>query len=93
MSVNIENTTDGSEARSAEEIDGTINGVSLELIEGMISANLEPLNAQISTLIQLLNQLTQDNYPNGGFIVHQQDLHPLGIPETLGPYQIQLLEA
>ena len=57
MSVHTENTTDTSKTHDAKRIDRTINGFSPQLIEKRMRANLEPYNAQISTLAQLLNQL------------------------------------
>ena len=60
MSVNIENTIDTSKVRYAEKTDKTITGVSY-LIGKRIRAKLEPLNAEISTRTQLLNQLMHEN--------------------------------
>ena len=80
MYVNTKNTTDESEALGAAEIDGTTNGFSLELIEQRIRAQLEPLNAQISKLTQLLNQLIQDNSamttPTAGPRTHRPQARP-----------------
>ena len=59
VSVNAKNTTDAPAARDLEKVDVCIKGVSPDLIEERIKANLEPLNEQISTLIELLNQLIQ----------------------------------
>ena len=62
MSVNTENTIYASEASNDERTSETITGVLSKLIKDcVIGAILEPLNAQISTLTQLLNQLIQDN--------------------------------
>ena len=44
-------------ARDSERVDEPIKGVSLDLFEERVKANLEPLNEQISTLAPLLNQL------------------------------------
>ena len=61
MSVNTESTIDASKAGNAERTNETIAGVSPELIEDKIRANLEAVNAQIQTMTQLLDQLIQDN--------------------------------
>ena len=61
MSVKIENTIDESEISEAHRTDKTIAGVSSDLIEERIRANLDNLNAQILTLTQVLNQLTKDS--------------------------------
>ena len=47
--------------RKSERVQEPINGVSPDRIEERIKANLEPLNEQMSTLTQLLNQLFQGN--------------------------------
>ena len=60
MSVSAENTTDTSTPRNQEGIKKPNKGISHKLIEERIKANLGPLNEQISTLNQLLNQLTQE---------------------------------
>ena len=57
MSVNTENTVDASETWE----DWRSYRPASELIEERIRANLEPLNVQISTLTQLLDQLIKDN--------------------------------
>ena len=61
MSLNVENTADAPEALDLKKADGPITTVLPDLIEERIKADLGPLNAQISTLTQLLNQLIQDN--------------------------------
>ena len=58
--MHIGNTVDASETR-AKRTGQIITGVSSDLIEDNIGANLEPLNTQISTLTQLLNYTIQDN--------------------------------
>ena len=60
MSVNTENTADTPEVRDAEKADKPITENSPDQIEEGIRANLEPVNAQISTLTQLLTQLIQN---------------------------------
>ena len=61
LSVNEEKATNASKKYDAEEINISKDQISPELIEEKIRANLEPLNEQILTLSQLLNQLIQDN--------------------------------
>ena len=55
MSVDTDNTFNASEAHNAERTGKTITGLSFDLLEERIRANLEPLNAQTLTLTQLLN--------------------------------------
>ena len=50
--MNTENSIDPLEVRDAEKTDATATEGSPDLIEEKIRANLEPLNAQISTLTQ-----------------------------------------
>ena len=57
MSVSTESTTDTPGTRDPETVQELINGVSHDFIEESIKANPEPLNEQLSTLTQLLNQL------------------------------------
>ena len=59
--MNIENNFDASVSHDANKTGRTITGVSSDLIEDNIRANLEPTNTQISTLTQLLNHTIQDN--------------------------------
>ena len=61
MSVNTENSGGALVRRGSNRADEPITGVSSNLIEEGTKANLELLNEQISTLIQLLNQLIQGN--------------------------------
>ena len=61
MSVNIENPYNAPKVRDVDRTEETINGVSTELIEETVRVTLDHLNAQISTLTQLLNQKIQDN--------------------------------
>ena len=61
ISVNAENSVDAHELCDAERADETSTAVSPNLLEERIKSNLEPRNAQISILSQLLNQLIQDN--------------------------------
>ena len=58
--MNAENTTGASAGRDPENVDETFNGVSPNVIEERIKANLQPLNERISTLIELLNQLVKE---------------------------------
>ena len=60
VSVNTESTIDASKKCNVEKIEEIITGAPSDLTEERIRANLEPLNAQISTLIQLLNHLTSN---------------------------------
>ena len=70
MSVSAENTADAPATRNLERAEETVNGVSPDLIEEKIKANIESLNEQLSTLTQLLNQLIQEssvrNSPTAG---------------------------
>ena len=59
--MNTENTIDASEANHTERPSETIPGISYDVIEEWIRANLEPLDVQISTRTHLLNQLIHDN--------------------------------
>ena len=86
MSVYAENNTDASEAHDTEGIDGTVNWFSSELIEEKIGANLEPLNAQISTFTLLLNQLIPHTSRK---LPRKQDLHSVEKPEPPEPCQSQ----
>ena len=61
MSLNTESTIDASKTRNAERTGKTTTGVLSDMIKERIRTNLEPLNAQISTLIQLLHQLIREN--------------------------------
>ena len=61
MSVKTENTIEASKASYTKEPSETITGASSDPIEERIRANLEPVNAQISILTQLSNQLIQGN--------------------------------
>ena len=61
MSVSVENTADAPEARDSELAVEPITGFSPDMIEEKIKVKFEPLNAQISALTQLLNQLIQGN--------------------------------
>ena len=63
MSVRVEYLTTASEKSDGEENNASNDRVSpeLEQLEEGITANMEPLNEQISTLTQLLNQLIHDN--------------------------------
>ena len=56
MYVNAKNATNAFKLCKAEKIDANTDRISLELVEERIRANLE----QILTLVQLINQLTQD---------------------------------
>ena len=61
--MNVENTADAPVARDSESVDEPINGVLPDLSKEGIKGNLEPLNEEISTLTQLLNQLIKKNSP------------------------------
>ena len=61
LSVNAENNADAPTARDLERAEEPINGFSPDLIDEKMKANVKPLNEQISTLSQLLNQLVQEN--------------------------------
>ena len=61
MSVNTKNTFDAFEAHNAERTGKTITGLSSDVIEERIRANLEPRNVHTLTLTQLLNELIYDN--------------------------------
>ena len=82
-SVDTENTVDVSETRGVDEIDGNINRLSFQLYGKIIRTNLEPLNEQISTLTQLLNQLVQDNWSQPSLTPHLvEKLEPLRLYQT-----------
>ena len=70
MSVHEEQPKKESEIHTADRIDKNCGEFSPDLIEERIKFNLEPLDAQISTLTQMMNQPTQDNSgrtnPTGG---------------------------
>ena len=97
MSVNAEHSGDAPVARDSKRADEPITRVSPDLIEEKIKANFEPLTEQISTLTQLLNQLTQENStrisPTAGPSTHRTQTRTL--PEVnlepLEPYQEQQL--
>ena len=61
MSVNTENAVEAFRTRGAEEIDGNMKRISLELTEDSIRVNLEHSNEQIATLTQFLIQLIQNS--------------------------------
>ena len=61
MSVNTGNIRGDLKARDSERAGRPITGVSTDLTDKKIKVRKETLNAQISTLTQLLNQLIQDN--------------------------------
>ena len=75
MSTNAENAAHTPALPDSERADELITIISLNLIQKRINANLEPLKAQISTLIELLNQVIQDNWAHksqtAGFCNHQ----------------------
>ena len=75
MFLNAGNIADAPTARDSKNVGEPINGVWPDVIEERIKANLEPLNEQISTLTQLLNQLIQENSacnsPTGGPRTHR----------------------
>ena len=79
-SVNAGSTADDPEARDPARVDEPITDVSLGLIQERIKANLETLKVQISTLIQLLTQLIQDNSarnsPTAGPRTHRTQPEP-----------------
>ena len=89
MSVNTENTIDSSKTRRVEQIDGNTNRISPELIEEMIRADLEPVNEQISTRLQLLNELIQANSaettPMAGSLTHRLQVGPSFNREAWAP--------
>ena len=60
MSLSVKITTDTFKTCGAEEIEGNITRMSLELVGKPIQANLKLLTAQITNLTLLLNQVTQD---------------------------------
>ena len=61
LSVNAKGTADAPVALASEKADSSVAGVSPDLIEEKIKVNLEPLNTQISKLLQLMNQLIRKN--------------------------------
>ena len=61
MSVSTEKTAGTPASRNPERTEEATNGISPELIEERIKANLGPLNEQISALTQLLNQLIKES--------------------------------
>ena len=83
MSVGAENTVDTSAPRDSERIEEPNNGISHELIEEKIKANLGPLNKQLSTLTQLQYQLIQETWhviPQWRILVlsrNRQGAHPV----------------
>ena len=81
MSLNPENILDASEGFNREKTSETVTEVFPDLIHEKIRANLEPLNAQISTLTQLLDQLIQDNsartIPTADFCTHPHSVEKL----------------
>ena len=82
MSLSVRNSTDTSETCGAEEIEGNITRVSLELVGKKIQVNLKLLTAQITNFTQLLNQVTQDK---------SVKITPTAGPRTLRP-QPELLQ-
>ena len=80
MSLNPENIIDASEGLNTEKTSKTVTEVFAALIDEKIRANLEPLNAQILTLTQLLNHLIQDNsartIPTADFCTHRPQTEP-----------------
>ena len=79
ISVNVENIADAPESES-ERTDEPVTGDWTDLIKNRIKANLDLLNAQISTLTQLLKQLVQDNSalnsPTAGPCTHPTQPEP-----------------
>ena len=61
MSVYEEQPKKESEMHTADRIDKNGAEFSPDLIKERIKVNLEPLDAQISTLTQMMNKPTQDN--------------------------------
>ena len=98
-SLSVKNTTDTSETCGAEEIEGNITRVSLELVEKRIQASLKLLTAQITNLAQLLNQVTEDKSakitPTAGprTFAHRRGPRIVGKPELLQPGHTQRPDA
>ena len=86
----IEKAINASDANNAKRASETMTGVSFELVEENIRVKLEPLNAQITTLTQLLTQLYQVNSdkttPTAGPRIHSSQAEPPLIRET-GPFR------
>ena len=61
MSAHEEQPNEASETYTAEWIDENCIELIPDLIAERIKANLEPFNAQISTLKQMMNKRIQDN--------------------------------
>ena len=92
----MKTVTNAPEECEAERIDKTITRVSSDLIEERLRANLEPPNAQNSTLTLLL--MIQDNLAKttatAGPRTHRLQAEPCSVekPELLEPCQEQQLE-
>ena len=61
MSASVQNPANTPATRGPKIAEEPINGVSKDLIEERIKANLDPLNTHLSTSTQLLNQLIQES--------------------------------
>ena len=88
MSMNSGNIFDSAQPSDVERIREASTGVSSDLIKKRIRANLQPLNAQISTLVYFLNQLIQENLaettPTAAYRTHCPQAGPPSI-EKLDP--------
>ena len=86
MSAHEEQSTVASEPNEAEQNDGTSSGCSADLIEERIKANLEPLHAQISSLVQMMDRLIQGNSARGYLTASTREARfPSESPVTEGP--------
>ena len=63
--MNTENTIDASEVRNTKKTNKTISKNSSDLIEESIKVSIKPINEQISTVTQLLEQQFQDYSDSG----------------------------
>ena len=61
MSVSAENIADTPASRNSERIEEATNRILNDVIEERIKTNLRPLNEQIYSLTQLLNQFIQES--------------------------------
>ena len=72
----MQKISDTFKTRGTEDFGRNIDLILPQLIEERIKANLEPLNEQISTLTQLLNQLIQNNSAKTPLSIHRPQTVP-----------------
>ena len=79
-SVIARNIANASKQADVKKINANKDPISTEFLEKRIRTNLEPLNVQISTVTQLLNQIIQDilakTTPTAGTRTHHPQTRP-----------------